>query len=978
MKRRQRLVSGLVALICPLLLTPKAFAQASSGIVGVVRDASGAVLPGVTVEAASPALIEKLRTAVSDGQGQFRIVGLVPGVYSVTFALPGFNQFKRDGIELPNNFTATVNAELRVGGVEETITVSGQSPVVDVSNSAARNQITREALDTIPTNKTLEAFAALTPGVTMAAIGQDVGGSKGETYVQLRIHGTRTGDNKTLVDGFETNDYSGRVFVPNPASAGEISIELGNGPGESPANGVYVNYVPRDGGNLFHGTLFGTYTGSGFQSKPKLSDDLIARGLSQSDLGKVLRIWDANGSLGGPLVRDRLWFHSATRSWGSANAVVGAYYNLTPTAWTYAPDLSRPANDDFNNVVTTNRLTLQATDKHKINVSYDWENRCDCHRTVSSTLAPEASGRREYYPKVLGVTWNYPATNRILFSAGTASNWLGYGPFPQPETPLDTISVVEQSTSLRYRSVGINPTAASAGYGEKYNFIQNSRFSTSYVTGTHNFRTGLQLRQGYKRYTSEGAAIEYAFRNQSPVQLSLVAYPLTYQANMRAQMGVYAQDQWTLSRLTFNLGLRYDYQSSYIPEQHLPAGPYIGERNFAEVNCVPCWKDWSPRGSAIFDVFGNGKTAIKVSAGRYVTENMLVTADANNPLVTSNPTTNRAWADTNLNFVPDCDLTNPLANGECREFSNANFGKTVITNRYADDVLLDNRAASWASSIVFQHEVRSGMALNVAYYRTSWSNFTIPSPFDNLNVSPSDFSPYCITLPTDPQLPGGGGNQLCGLYNLNQNKFGDTSNVLVTSASNYGDQKEIYDGFDVTLNARFGPGAFVQGGLSTGRTMTDECFVVDSPQQLSFCRVEPPFQPQVKFSGSYPLPWWNLQLSGVFQSLPGIPISASFVATNAQVMPTLGRPLSGGQTTVTINNVIQPQTMFEDRVNQTDIRVIRNFRFGNARLQAMFDVYNAFNNAGILVINTRYGTSWRRPTNILDARILKFGAQVNF
>ena len=393
---RSRVVAAFLIGIGTLTPATTAFAQASSAIAGLVRDSSGAVLPGVTIEVASPALIERVRSAVSDEQGQYPIVGLVPGIYTVTFSLQGFSAFKREGIDLPNNFTATVNAEMRVGGIEETITVSGQSPVVDVQNAAARNQITREALDTIPTNKTLEAFAALTPGVSMAqTIGQDVGGSKGETYVQLRIHGTRTGDNKTLVDGFETNDYSGRVFVPNPASAGEVSIELGNGPGEAPANGVYVNFVPRDGGNQFHGSIFGTYTGPGFQSEPNLTDDLISRGLSQSDLGKVLRIWDVNGSLGGPIARDRLWFHHATRSWGSGNAVVGAYYNLTPTAWTYTADPSRPANDDFNNVVTTNRFTLQATQKNKFNVSYDWEYRCDCHRSVSSTLAPEASGRRE-------------------------------------------------------------------------------------------------------------------------------------------------------------------------------------------------------------------------------------------------------------------------------------------------------------------------------------------------------------------------------------------------------------------------------------------------------------------------------------------------------------------------------------------------------------------------------------------------------
>ncbi|MGE3508435.1 MAG: carboxypeptidase regulatory-like domain-containing protein [Vicinamibacterales bacterium] len=958
-----------------ILLTASAWAQPASGVAGVVRDSSGGVLPGVTVEAASPALIEKVRTGITDDQGRYNIVGLVPGVYSVTFTLPGFNTFKREGIELAANFTATVNADLRVGGLEETITVSGQSPVVDVQNATPRNQITRETLDTVPTNRTLEAFAALTPGVTMAATAQDVGGSKGETYVQLQIHGTRALDNKTLLDGFETNDYSGRVFVPNPAAAGEVTVDLGNGMGEAPAHGVYVNFVPRDGGNKIVGTFFSTWTGDGFQSDPKLTDELVGRGLRQENLGKVAKIWDVNGGLGGPIVRDRLWFYHSDRSWGSENTVVNGYYNLTPTAWTYTPDLSRPARDDFNNFVTSNRLTYQATQKDKFTLSYDWEFRCDCHRSVRATLAPEATARREYYPKILGVTWNRPATNRLLFSAGTTSNFLRYAPLPQAETPLDTIGIVEQSTGLRYRAVGPNATALSAGYGEKYNFIQNSRFSVSYVTGSHNFKTGIQMRNGYKRFTSEGADIDYAFRNQRPVQLSIFAYPLTYSANMRIQAGLYAQDQWTMNRLTLNMGIRYDIQDSYIPEQSLPAGRFTPERRFDAVECVPCWHDISPRASAIYDLFGNGRTAVKVSFGRYMAENILNVADANNPLVRANPTTSRAWNDSNSNFEPDCDLMNPAANGECGAFTNQNFGRTVITTQYDEALLKGRRPYSWAGSAVFQHELAPGTAINIGYFRTSWNNFTVT---DNLNFEPSDYSPYCITLPSDSRLPGGGGNQLCGLYDINPNKFGNTSNILVTDARNFGKQTEVYNGMDITMNARIRQGAFVQGGMSTGNTITDECFTVDSPQQQLFCRVAPPFmRPQFKFSGSYPLPW-DLQMSAVFQSLPGIPIAASYVATTAEVARTLGRPLAGGTATVTIPNVIAPQTIFENRYSQLDVRFIRNFRLGGVRLQAMFDAYNLFNTTAILATNARLGPQWLSPTTVMDARILKVGAQLNF
>jgi hypothetical protein len=960
-----------------VLLPASLLAQTgASGIAGLVRDSSGAVLPGVTVEASSPALIEKVRSAVSDGGGQYKIIDLRPGVYTVTFTLAGFNTLKREEVTLVANFTATINADLAVGALEETVTVSGQSPVVDVQNVATRNLISREALDTVPTNKTLEAFAALTPGIRMASgIGQDVGGSKGETYVQLQIHGSRTGDAKTLLDGFETNEWSGRVFVPNPTSAGEVSLDLGNGAGQAPANGVYVNFVPRDGGNRYSGTFFATGTGSGMQSKPNLSDEMIARGLKQTDLGKTLHIWDVNGSLGGPIAKDKLWFHHATRSWGSANTVVGGFFNLTPQAWTYTPDPSRPANDNFRNWITSERFTWQATSKQKFTVSYDQEYRCDCHRSVSATLAPEASAIRTYHPKILSLTWAYPMTNRLLFSAGTATNSMNYAPGPQPETPLETIGVVDSGQgNLRYRAVGPD-TTGSGGYGPKDNFIQNSRFSMSYVTGSHNFQTGMQMRNGVKKFGEEGAAIDYTFRSGTPTSLTLYAYPLLFHETMKALLGVYVQDQWTVKRLTLNGGVRFDYENASVPAQHLAAGPFIGERNFAEVGCVPCWKDWSPRVSAAYDVFGTGKTAVKFSVGRYTTEEMLTTAHNNNPLLLSNGSTTRSWTDSNLNFIPDCDLRNPGLNLECGPYMNSTFGQTVITNHYDPEILNGYRPYNWATSVVVQHEILPGMAANVGYYRTSWYNFTAT---DNVLQTPADFDPYCLTLPQDARLPNAG-STICGLYNVKPEKFGATGNNFITKASTFGNQTDIYNGLDVTIGARLRGGTFIQGGMNTGQQVTDNCDIqVDSPQKLA-CHVEPPFwRPEFKFSGSHRLPY-GVQLSGVVQSIPGIPIVANYVATNAEVRGTLNRNLSGNVSTVTINNVVQPQTAFEKkRLKQVDLRMIRNFNFGRTRLQAMFDIYNLFNAPAILAEVTTYGATWQKPTAILDARIFKVGMQMNF
>jgi hypothetical protein len=797
--------------------------------------------------------------------------------------------------------------------------------------------------------------------------------------VQLQVHGSRVGDAKTLLDGFETNEWSGRVFVPNPAGAQEVSIDLGNGAAEAPANGVYINFVPRDGGNSVHGTFFAGYTNSRLQSAPNLSADLRARGLSQSDLGHVLDIWDANGSIGGPVQRDRLWFHHAMRSWGSANAVVGGYYNAIPDSWFYQPDRSRPAYDDFMNWITSERLTLQATRRNKFNINYDQEYRCDCHRSVSSTLVPEASAVRIYHPKVLGLTWDFPATSRLLFSAGTTANSMNYRPSPQTETALETVGVVEASTGVRYRAVGPD-TSGSGGYGNKDNFIQNSRFSMSYVTGTHNIKVGMQMRNGVKKFSEEGAAIDYQFRNQRPNQITIYAYPLLFHESMNALVGVYAQDQWTMNRLTLNGGVRFDYENASVPAQHLEAGPYIGVRDFPEVTCVPCWKDLSPRASLAYDLFGTGKTAVKVSVGRYTTEERLDTAHLNNPLLVSNASSTRAWTDTNGDFIPQENELGPLGN--------PNFGQTVINTRYSDDVLLRNRPANWSTSVSFQHELRPGTAAGIAYFRNSWRHFTVT---DSLSVTSADYTPYCVTLPADPRLPGGGGNQVCGFFDINANKFGqDTVNQLVVADSSFGTQTELYEGIDVTINSRLPGGAFVQGGMNTGRQSTDSCYangrpdltpsgaVTTSQRSDAFCAVTPPFfRPQLKFSGSYRLPW-DLQVSGVVQSLPGIPITASYVATNADVRSTLGHDLSGNRTTVTLTNVIAPQTMFEDRLLQIDLRFLRNFRMAGVRFQAMFDAYNVTNNAAVLSLNTRYGASWLRPTSILDARLLKFGVQMNF
>jgi hypothetical protein len=984
MKRLTRVVAGAMCL-AGMLVPSLAYAQlGASGIAGIVRDASGAVLPGVTVEATSPALIERVRTVTTDEQGQYRIVDLRTGVYTVTFALAGFSTVRREGVELAANFTATVNAELKVGGLEETITVTGASPVVDVQNTSGRNIVSREVLDTIPSGRTLPAYAALTPGMSIPAAGQDVGGSKGETFFTGSIHGSK--EFISVLEGFitTTRGGGGRIFVPNPGSAQEVSVELGGGSAEFEIGGVQMNFIPREGGNRFHGDLFGNYSSRALQGT-NVSDEIRARGLSESSINKVKEIYEFTGSVGGPIVRDKVWFFTSHRWWGASATMAGIYFNSTPTSFVYTPDLNQPAINNWVNQHHDGRVTWQASPRNKFAASYNYQLRCDCYRGIDGSvvsaaglpsngiLTPEATHVRRYRSNVVVGSWTRPQTSKLLFEAAMSFQDIPWWNRPQPGVSDDTVAVQETSTNLYYR--------APFGLQDYWNTHYYYRFASSYVTGTHAFKSGVYLTTGTTRINARVQGdMTYALRSGIPQQITVWTTPYDQYSDVNGDLGLFAQDQWTLRRLTVNAGLRADYLNMSVPDQHLAATRFAPAADYQGVNCTPCWWDLSPRVSGSYDLFGNGKTAAKVSVGRYVAYSQGLAA-AMNPVNTRVNSANRAWQDGNGDFVPQENELGPL--------SPAAFGTIRTVTSYSPDLTngFGLRDYNWQFSTSVQHELLPKVAVNVGYFRTWWKNFTATN---NQAVTAADYDPYCITLPSDARLPGGGGNQVCGLYDVKQNKFGQVQN-LVDLADRFGEQTEVFNGVDVTVSARFTRSAFLQGGLSTGKTNTNNCyangrpdltpsgFAANTPRIDDFCNVTSPFSAntQVKFNASYVLPW-DLQVSGAFQNLPGIPVTASYVATSGQIAPSLGRPLSGSVTQVTISNVVKPYTLFEDRFTQIDLRLTKIFRFGSTQLQGTFDLYNLLNASPVLTENTRYGTAWRTPTGILDARLAKFGAKFTF
>jgi carboxypeptidase family protein/TonB-dependent receptor-like protein len=981
-----RLVLAVLAMA--VLLPAIAGAQGETGtIAGTVKDATGGVLPGVTVEAASPALIEKARSITTDADGRYQITSLRPGLYTVTFELPGFSTIVREGISLAAGFTASVNVELRVGAIEEIVTVSGAAPTVDVKNVVQQKTMSRDIIDSLPSAKTFGSLAVLIPGVTVSR--PDVGGASGDLSTSLTVHGSRTSDSQIMMDGMSVGNGLGAGSYGHFFNNGmleEISVETGGMAAEHDVAGVRSNLIPREGGNSFRGIVFGNYTNQHFNSSG-VSPELSALGLQTNS---VDRIYDFNPSGGGRLKHDKLWFFLSYREWGTRTTRAGAsaaFPNTDSSALVYAPDLSQRAYDHTWHRSASNRFTWQASSRNKVAALYEFQDHEYEFANDSVGSAPEVRSFYRETPQYLAqVTWSSPLNNRFLVEAGGSLAANDFIRLPQPEVVPGIAPITELSTNFSYRA---NPTAP---YGHNRSSNYNYRASASYVTGSHALKTGVFLQHTWSWSTTEpNSPLSLSVRNGVPVSLVQWGTPISYYEKIKYNIGLFVQDRWTFSRATVNLGVRADFFNAFVEPQSLPAGIFVPARDFPGVYDIPKWQDVSPRLGVSYDVFGNGRTAVKANLGGFpLAAGIPGFTRLANPMSTTVNSVSRTWNDTNGNFVPDCNLTSQSANEECGQMQNVNFGNSVVSTRYANDVSkgFGVRGYNWEGAASVQHEFATGVSVNASYNRRWYSNFTVTQ---NLLVSNADFSPFCITVPSDPRLPEGGGNQLCGFYDVNPAKFGQSDN-LISQASPFGKLEEVYDGIDLSGTVRLAGDMLLSGGVGIGRTRINNCGIADdlslayagsatgvaASRTTPFCDVRPPLQPNVKFLGVYPLPVWGLQVSATVQSTPGPEITASYAAINAEIRTSLGRDLSAGQNATVLVDLIPKGTLYGDRINQLDLRLAKLFKIGSARIQGMFDLYNAFNATPFLTVQNRFGPAWQTPTQTLIGRLAKFAAQIDF
>ncbi len=983
---RKKIGAWAVAVTACCALATSASAQTGSSIAGVAKDASGAVMPGVTIEAASPVLIEKVRTAVTDGQGQYKIINLIPGTYTVTFSLPGFSTVKRESVELPASFTATINAELRVGVLEETLTVSAQTPTVDVQNVVQRNVVSRSVVDAVPLgSKAVISIAVLIPGVVTN--NQDVGGTS-YTSSQIAIHGGRQTEQQLLYDGMFYNNGQGvggtyTGIVINDGTVQEVSLETGGLSAESSMGGIRTNVIPRDGGNVYSGLFFGAFTNQSLQGN-NLDDPLRARGITATP--RVTRAYDVNPSVGGPLAKDRLWFWGSYRRLVSNKTVASINVNASPVPYRYVAKADAPAENNEINGNESIRLTAQVSRRNKLTVQFQ-----DAQRVIPGygyalnnlLNTPDATLYNESIPDYFGQAgWTSPVTNRLLLEAGVAFVNKDYVTFTQPGVDPLRPAYTERSTGISWGNL-------TQTYGHNASHQYNARMAASYVTGSHAIKVGSTFMHTWANTTSNvtNNGVTLQLLNGVPNQVTVFATPLSFTESMKASIGAFAQDQWTVKRLTVNAGVRFDHYNAYVPAGAVGPGPNAPTRDytFPAVYNVPNWNNVLPRVGAAYDLFGDGKTALKTSISQYVEGPTLINfTRLGEPAAAIVTNTARTWTDANGDFLAQCDFAAAAANGECGPIQNRNFGTPVVSTRY-DPSALSNRGTNWEFMGGIQRELRPSVSVSGAYIRRWYQNLRSTR---NTAVAAENFSPYCITAPTDSRLPGGGGNQICGFYDVNPAQFGLSSNVIAVAP----DLQDVYDGVDLNGAVRLPRGIVVQGGVSTGRERTNNCVLRadpsytftpataggTSPRTDAFCDVGPPFQPNVKFLAVYPLPWWGLQASAALQSLPGPQITASRTFTNAEIAPSLGRTLAAGANGTAQLDMIAPGTLYGDRLNQLDLRGTKNFRMNGVSLKAMVDLYNALNANPVITQNNTYGLAWQRPTLILQPRLVKFSVQMNF
>ena len=1051
----------VVALGCLLLVPVVAAAQTT--LAGEVSDNTGGVLPGVTVEAASPALIEGSRVAVTDGTGRYTIIDLRPGTYSLTFTLPGFGTQVRDELTIASDTTTTIDVSLSVGSIEESVTVSGESPVVDVQQVERTEVLTREVLAAIPTGNSLYSFGTLVPGIRTSL--PDIGGARAMEQVLIYGNGAGGMDTTVLVDGMQVNGNIGNGAYQmyfNPQMNAEVAFTTAGAGADTQRGGIRVNMIPKDGGNQFSGMAYFGGSHRDWQSSVwnkrfgELGVQSTAQGDARDGVPRIDRVFDLNMSLGGPIVRDKLWFFGSLRDWSTNLVVLNSFYRN-----------GDPGIDDNLLVSGLMRLTYQATSRNKFSAYLDRIRKVRHHEHGEGDDIETASQKRRpilYY--TAATKWTGTLSNRVLAELGFSVNGevypIGYQPevqqtrpdgiftclatpcFPSEMTAAQSAMQYPPSaggdpwyggqlgvwTSARDDRLGFDEVNSNRGSTVNYPFKQNVIGAVSYVTGSHNIKVGFETSWASERRTrfsnanlfqdygddpnpfgnvyswigteSNRAEVNIAEGLNpglmgAPEQATVLNDPTLSKVGVDYDTGIYAQDSWTVDRLTLNYGARVDFANIFWDTGVKPYGRFTPTTDFSLINKVVFPKfgpDISPRISVAYDAFGNGKTALKFGWNRYQNAFGDTWADRYQPALTDSE--DRLWNDITL------DATTGLLPAGCTRLAPSACADPYGTN--GDNIAQDweigvsgnpgfgiretdrpdpslSRGYQDLLTIGIQQEVRPGLSVTAEWRRREFKNL---ENRNNLNRDFADFgTPINIVAP----LPYVGN---IPTYNINAAARVVEPDYLDINTS-AADFTNVYTGFELSFSGRLDGGGTIFGGWSMdtpgvswfeGGGVRNNCPLFneneDNPNQIRFCdqtSYPTPYRHEFKIAGTQPLPWWDLQVAGAFISnaggwagdvlsetmsftrtsntyrspfwtaancvAPGCVLGASIITTanGGVVSPTVGTSTSSITQTLIPGNSVK----FSPYWIQLDLSVAKAFDFGRTRMSVRAEGFNLTN-----------------------------------
>jgi hypothetical protein len=917
-----------------ILLAATACWAQDAVITGKVTDTSGAVLPGVEITLNSPGVMGT-RSVVSDEQGGYRFNFLPPGTYTLKFELPGFRVLAREGIQMTAGFTATLNVSLEVGVVTETVTVAGESPILDVTNAVVATNFTTELTTILPTGHDVFSVLAITPGVQLTA--PDVGGSRAGSRAQFRLFGSTSQWN--VIEGA----IMASLQYEDPDVYQEVQVAGASKGADAPVGGSFNNFIVKSGSNKVHGLVFYDREPLKLQSS-NLSPQLVQQGVTNTS--SVARYQSFHGDVGGPAIKDKFWWFYAYRHLDGDNWTPG-YVNTQ----TGQPE---PVFLTLNNHAT--KLNYQINSKHTISYSSQYNRKALPNSGASAFVDSDSTSLTDFPYWIQGVSLNSVLSKRTTMEV----KWGEFGWKWWQRGGKD--EVAREDLDTRLVRGGRNNPFVDRSHHMNISGVLGVNTSGTQV-GNHNIRIGYG-------YLFEGAPYTFLAPKDSiktfwrggfttPAEIETYDTPFSFENKVTHQW-TFVNDTWNVSRLALNVGVRLDSFRPFYDEQGKSgAGPYQEKvtypgLQFHRLNGV------SPRIGLVYDIFGNGRTAIKLSFGKYVYNAGTIT-NANSMMAgfvnrMAKTTKRYTWTDGVLPFVPGPN--------------NRLLSTTGGPNRQLDPDLhlphTDEYVAGIDQQVTRDMTIRFNYVRKFERDRMKIQNTAIPFSAYNIPVSFLDRG-RDFASPAD--------DRMLTLYSLDRAYVGLRSDLLTNDPANSSDfltynieavkrlssKWQLLTGFDVTRYKTWSIATAIGQDIAT-----DSGGVPQDPNRLIYNNGLNYWHWQYKALGNYELPH-------------GLNFSASWRITKGEPY---GRTLNTtGLNQGTISLTVEPTgTFFYDTVNLIDLRFAKSLNLGESwgKLEGLLDVFNVNNSSAVLGRSNQTGTTYGQVLTTVNPRIARLGVRWSF